>query len=109
MDCSLVPAAMLNRIKRSSVLALVPLVLLASGCGLGFLLGDYDDTCYDCRTVCEGAQGDALDGCLASCVECQGHSECFESMEWGFEGMTNDIDEWTPIDCDELTVPPPGD
>ncbi|NMB76604.1 MAG: hypothetical protein GYA21_15930 [Myxococcales bacterium] len=75
------------------------LLAFSTGCGLDLLLGPYDDTCYDCRTVCAGTQGDTLDQCLAACVECQGHSQCFENIEWAFDGMTKAKQEWTEVDC----------
>jgi hypothetical protein len=84
------------------LLSLLTLSISLHGCGLDFLLGPYDDTCYDCRTVCDGTEGDVLDQCLAACVECQGHSSCFSNIEWAFEGMKKPKSEWTEVDCKQV-------
>ncbi len=64
--------------------------------------GDWDGTCYDCRTVCSGCSDDLLDACLAKCAECQGFSDCFGWMEDRYEGMTLSMHEWEFVDCDKL-------
>lgn len=90
--------------KPSALLAGCLLVaLMFGGCAgqLG-LLGEYDDTCFDCRTVCDGTKGDYLDGCLAACVECQGYSKCFSWLEGEFQGMTGKLEDWVPVDCKDL-------
>jgi hypothetical protein len=79
------------------------MVLLLSGCGADMGdPGDPDDTCYDCRTVCEGCFGELLDTCLAKCVECQGYSDCFAWMEDRYEGMSQPMRDWTFVSCDNL-------
>ncbi len=81
----------------------LPLLLLAfalSACGAAADgAGDYDDTCFDCRTVCEGAEGDELDFCLGNCSECQGYSDCFAWLEYRFDGMQMPFSEWQIVDC----------
>lgn len=82
---------------------LLAMAFLLLGCGADSGdPGDPDDTCYDCRTVCEGCSGDLLDECLAKCVECQEYSGCFAWMEGRYEGMSQAMVEWTFVDCDNL-------
>ena len=84
-------------------LALVVAALLAAGCGLGLdWPGIVDDTCYDCRTVCEGTEGPTRDDCLAACHECQQRSACFAWLDGQFEGQELLLDEWEEVDCDEV-------
>ena len=64
--------------------------------------GIYDDTCFNCQTVCDGTSGSDLDNCLAACVECQGYSFCFECLEGRFEGMLLALHDWSMIDCQDL-------
>jgi hypothetical protein len=64
--------------------------------------GDWDDTCYDCRSVCEGCSGELLDDCLAKCVDCQGYSDCFAWMEGRYKGMNQPMRDWTFVSCDNL-------
>jgi hypothetical protein len=86
------------------ILMLITLAMLTSvGCGLGLdWFENYDDTCYDCRTVCDGTSGDEMDACLASCSVCQGYSACFDEMEWNFDGMTRAESEWEEVDCQDV-------
>ena len=79
--------------------------LVAGGCGaLDSGAYEEDDTCFDCRTVCEGTSGDAMEACLAQCVECEGYSGCFAWMEGRFDGMALSMSEWTEVDCDKLNI-----
>lgn len=76
------------------------LALLAiAGCGLEGLF-PWDDTCYDCRTVCAGTSGVRLDNCLAACSGCQGRSGCFEALEGSFQDMQNSLAQWVRVDCE---------
>jgi hypothetical protein len=87
--------------KKLFLLLAIALMLPACGADMGEA-GDWDDTCYDCRTVCEGCFGELLDDCLAKCVDCQGYSDCFAWMEGRYEGMSQAMLEWTFVDCDNL-------
>jgi len=87
--------------KKLFLLLAMAFLLLGCGADAGDP-GDPDDTCYDCRTVCEGCSGDLLDECLARCVECQGYSDCFAWMEGRYEGMSQAMREWTFVDCANL-------
>jgi hypothetical protein len=83
--------------------ALMLVLGMFSGCGSDSGdPGDWDGTCYDCRTVCEGCFGDLLNACLAKCVECQGYSDCFGWMEGRYDGMTLSMRDWEFVDCDKL-------
>ncbi len=85
------------------VVAVVAAVAVAvGGCGALDWPGILDDTCYDCRTVCEGTEGDVLDDCLASCSECQGYSTCFSALDGTFEGQTLSQVQWDQVDCAEV-------
>jgi hypothetical protein len=79
---------------------------LAAGLGgCGFELdwpGIWDETCYDCRSVCEGTEGQARDDCLAGCSECQGRGTCFAILDGQFDGMTRSMSQWEAVDCDEV-------
>ncbi len=89
--------------KMKKLLTLLFTALIFSGCGVDMGdPGDWDDTCYDCRTVCEGCSGELLDTCLAKCVDCQGYSDCFAWMEGRYEGMSQSVRDWTFVDCDNL-------
>jgi hypothetical protein len=82
---------------------LFAMALSLSGCGADTGdPGDWDDTCYDCRTVCEGCSGELLDECLAKCVDCQGYSDCFAWMEGRYPGMSQTMRDWTFVDCGNL-------
>lgn len=88
---------------RLSALVVAWVLVALSGCGASEGgPGEWDGTCFDCRTVCEGVKADGLDPCLAKCVECQGYSGCFGWMEARYEGMQLLMHEWTAVDCDEL-------
>jgi hypothetical protein len=77
--------------------------LTQPGCGFDFGLdGIWDDSCYDCRTVCEGTVDEVLNDCLAACSQCQGSSECFSLLDGRFAGMQNGSAEWTEVDCAHL-------
>jgi hypothetical protein len=87
-----------------ALLALLAVLALAGGgCGLGLEWpGIVDDTCYDCRTVCQGTVDDTRDECLAACHECQGRSACFAWLDGQFEGQELMLDEWEVVDCDAV-------
>jgi hypothetical protein len=92
-----------TEVKRRFLIAWVISLAVAAGCGASDAeLGEWDDTCYDCRTVCEGVKTDAMDGCLAKCVECQGYSECFARMEGRYRGMLLLMRDWTRVNCEDL-------
>ncbi len=82
----------------------VSLMVLVPGCGaLGFDWGYmWDDTCYDCRTVCQGTQGTDRDDCLSACHDCQGYSVCFSLLDGDFEGQTLSETEWDQVDCSDI-------
>jgi hypothetical protein len=89
--------------KMKKLFALFAVALMFLGCGADTGdPGDWDDTCYDCRTVCEGCAGGLLDECLAKCVDCQGYSDCFAWMESRYEGMSQAMHDWTFVDCAKL-------
>jgi hypothetical protein len=92
-----------RRVQMGMVVVLaVAMAAAAAGCGVWDIPGVWDETCYDCRTVCEGTQDDVLDDCLASCSECQGHSACFAALDGQFEGQILSIVEWDAVDCAEV-------
>lgn len=62
--------------------------------------GDFDNTCYDCESVCEGTTGDVADECTTKCDECQGYSDCFGWMDAHYEGMTSEMKDWTATGCE---------
>ena len=64
--------------------------------------GAWDETCYDCRTVCEGTQGIDRDDCLSSCHDCQGYLLCFALLEWQFDGQTLAASDWDQVDCNDV-------
>jgi hypothetical protein len=64
--------------------------------------GDWDDTCYNCQSVCDGTTENVLDECLAKCVECQGYSDCFGWMDGHYSGMNLIMRDWTPFACEDL-------
>ncbi|HOX42191.1 MAG TPA: hypothetical protein PK668_01275 [Myxococcota bacterium] len=77
--------------------------LTQAGCGFDLdLSGLWDDTCYDCRTVCQGTLDEELNDCLAACSQCQGSSECFTLLDGRFVGMQNSLPDWTAVDCARL-------
>jgi hypothetical protein len=77
--------------------------LILTGCGTELdLPGLWDNSCYDCRTVCEGTQDDTRDDCLQECDACQGHSECFHELADQYQGMRLDLADWRPINCEQL-------
>lgn len=86
------------------VLGLLLILLGAWACGaLGLDWGYlWDDTCYDCRTVCEGTQGTDRDDCLSACNDCQGSSKCFSLLDGDFEGQTKSLPEWEQVDCSDV-------
>ena len=91
--------------------ALVGLVMVVAGLGLGAgpggcgsdldWSGDWDATCYDCRTVCGGTEDDVLDSCLSSCWECQGYGACFAWLDGEYEGMDS-MSKWEQVGCDDI-------
>ena len=81
------------------VLLLLPLIL--AGCA-DSTLSEWDDTCFNCQTVCSGASGEEMDLCLTNCVYCQGSSSCFAAMEGQYEGMALSMSDWLLVDCDLL-------
>ncbi len=77
------------------------LLLNLAGCGDSGL-SEWDDTCFNCQSVCSGAAGEEMDLCLTNCVYCQGSSSCFAAMEGQYEGMALLMSEWDLVDCDLL-------
>ncbi len=83
------------------IVAVLGLGARPGGCGLDLgWSGDFDATCYDCRTVCHGTDDEALDSCLSSCHECQGYGDCFAWLEGQYEGMDS-MSIWEQVDCEE--------
>ena len=73
------------------------------GCGVGLdVPGPWDNSCFDCRTVCDGTQDETRDQCLEECDLCQGRSECFEELSDRYQGMRLVMAEWRPINCEQL-------
>ncbi|MBW1808759.1 MAG: hypothetical protein JRJ87_11245 [Deltaproteobacteria bacterium] len=64
--------------------------------------GEWDDTCYNCQSVCDGTTEIALDECLVKCVECQGYSDCFGWMDGHYSGMSLLMRDWMIIACEDL-------
>jgi hypothetical protein len=84
-----------GRVAMKKLFALLLLMPMLAGCGTDSGdPGDWDDTCYNCRTVCAGCSGEFLDTCLAKCVDCQGYSDCFGWMEGKYDGMTRSMRDW---------------
>lgn len=85
------------------ILSLILGGIAVAGCGMVMgLNGNYDDTCYDCRSVCEGTSSSVMDSCLSECVDCQGFSKCFTGMDGKFEGMKLSRADWKQVDCQAL-------
>jgi hypothetical protein len=79
---------------------MVTISLLVHGCGpAADDRGYFDDTCFDCRTVCDGTTGDTFDACLIACVDCQGYSHCFRDLEDRFDDLQLTFQEWTATEC----------
>ena len=90
------------RIRIALLVALLAALVGLGGCGLPLdWTGDWDATCYDCRTVCDGTVDDVRDDCLASCHACQGFSACFFTLQDQFQGMSNPAEsDWQQVDCE---------
>jgi len=88
-------------IKNFIILIIVITAIFAFSCGGNDdgNTGDWDDTCYDCITVCEGTADIAASECAAKCLVCQGYSDCFAWMDGHYDGMSNAMKNWDSIQC----------